>query len=280
VQRIVVLGDSLTFGIAVDDGERFTDVLGRRFSGLEVINLGVTGYGTDQELRVLELEGFRYQPDIVMLVVTLSNDLQDIGYTRRDLPKPYYLLENGEPRLWKPRLTWDVRLRSASYLAEFLFQQMRDRVQVARWARVPGAGDPLPLFTALVQRMANESAQRGVHFFAVLAYSRHDLQTEPTEPERLAVTALGAAHIVMLDSYAPLAPRVRAGETLYLPEQPDAIHWNARGNAVISETIGRMLIRQGWLSSQVGTQIPSDDVAPRVDPEDLRNDRAREINRH
>src|SRR5262249_24805283 len=37
VRRAVVVGDSVTFGILVDDGERFTDTLPAHFDRLEVI---------------------------------------------------------------------------------------------------------------------------------------------------------------------------------------------------------------------------------------------------
>jgi hypothetical protein len=72
----------------------------------EVINLGDAEYGTDQELRLLETEAFRYQPDVVLLTVCVFNDLEDIGYKRLySQPKPHYSLEGGSLRLWKPVMT-------------------------------------------------------------------------------------------------------------------------------------------------------------------------------
>jgi len=89
IRRAVAIGDSFTFGTNVDDGERFTDVLPRRIDHLEVVNLGVAGYGTDQELRVLEIEAFRYQPDVVIFTICVFNDLDDISYDRLySWPKP------------------------------------------------------------------------------------------------------------------------------------------------------------------------------------------------
>jgi len=54
-RRIVALGDSFTFGVAVDYGERFSELLERDVEGLEVVNLGINASGTDQHLRVLEV---------------------------------------------------------------------------------------------------------------------------------------------------------------------------------------------------------------------------------
>lgn len=68
VFRIVVLGDSFVDGYTVQAQNRLTEVLeaslGPRF---EVVNLGVPGYSTDQELLLLEQEGWKYEPDLVVL---------------------------------------------------------------------------------------------------------------------------------------------------------------------------------------------------------------------
>lgn len=58
-RRVVVLGDSFTFGQAIDDETLFTTQLERRLNqsrpddSFEVINAGVPGYGTAQELIML-----------------------------------------------------------------------------------------------------------------------------------------------------------------------------------------------------------------------------------
>src|SRR5262249_34185847 len=94
--RVVVVGDSIAFGYGVADEQTFSAVLERLDSRLEVINLGVQGYGTDQELVKLETEGLAYRPDVVILDVCLANDFLDnarsvnFGY-----PKPYFRHEGG-----------------------------------------------------------------------------------------------------------------------------------------------------------------------------------------
>lgn len=68
VFRIVVLGDSFVDGYTIPVQDRFTEVLEANLkSQAEVINLGVAGYSTDQELLLLEQEGWKYAPDLVVL---------------------------------------------------------------------------------------------------------------------------------------------------------------------------------------------------------------------
>lgn len=79
--RIVVLGDSFMEGYSVNLQDSFSRVLEDRLSDQgresEVINLGVGGYGTLQELLVWESEGKQYQPALVLLGVYLGNDLSN-----------------------------------------------------------------------------------------------------------------------------------------------------------------------------------------------------------
>ena len=66
-QRILVLGDSFTFGTDVSDDETFSHDLEAALPNTEVLNLGVQGYGQDQMLLYLQEEGVKYHPDIVLL---------------------------------------------------------------------------------------------------------------------------------------------------------------------------------------------------------------------
>jgi len=84
-----MLGDSVTFGSGVRDDGTFCALRAWRY---DVVNLGVEGYGTDQELLQLEHEGLAYHPDVVVLNFTVANDIWNVRSRRDDvtrLPKPY-----------------------------------------------------------------------------------------------------------------------------------------------------------------------------------------------
>src|SRR5271167_1127886 len=66
-ERILVLGDSFTFGTDVSDDETYSHDLESALPNTEVLNLGVQGYGQDQMLLYLKEEGVKYHPDIVIL---------------------------------------------------------------------------------------------------------------------------------------------------------------------------------------------------------------------
>ena len=66
-QRILILGDSFTFGTDVSDDETYSHYLESALPNTEVLNLGVQGYGQDQMLLYLKEEAVKYHPDIVVL---------------------------------------------------------------------------------------------------------------------------------------------------------------------------------------------------------------------
>jgi hypothetical protein len=102
VARVVVLGDSQAWGYGVGDDETIAaqletllaaDARGRR---TEVVNLGVSGYGTDQAFLKFLIDGLRYAPDEAVFVV-FKNDLVENATTRYwGIEKPRLFLRGGE----------------------------------------------------------------------------------------------------------------------------------------------------------------------------------------
>ena len=103
VFRVLIIGDSVTFGAIVPPETIYPRVLEKEMQkegyNVEVISMGYGGWGTDQQLEALKLEGIRYQPDLFINQFT-ANDLSDNqfykqGSNRRKKPFAYHL-EDGE----------------------------------------------------------------------------------------------------------------------------------------------------------------------------------------
>ncbi len=110
---VLVLGDSFTFAVGVSDADTFCGVLDRIYDNINVVNGGIIGYSTDQE--VLFLEEYRRirKTAGTVLVTFLSNDLIDnaLAYPLQAVQaKPYFKVQSGRlvlehvpvPRTTKP----------------------------------------------------------------------------------------------------------------------------------------------------------------------------------
>lgn len=71
--RILVLGDSFTWGYGVEDNEIYTEILETILPETEVINLGVTGYSLQQEILYFKRKGLEYSPDLVVVGFCLND---------------------------------------------------------------------------------------------------------------------------------------------------------------------------------------------------------------
>jgi hypothetical protein len=65
-------------GVNVKSEETMPKMLEKQLKGFEVYNMGVLGFGPDQELNVLEKYGFSYKPDMVIEGICSLNDSGDI----------------------------------------------------------------------------------------------------------------------------------------------------------------------------------------------------------
>lgn len=230
-RRAVALGDSFTFGVGVDDGERYTDVLNARCRGWEVVNLGVAGYGTDQELRLLEVEAFRYEPELVLLTVYLGNDPEDI---RHDLlysqPKPYYTLDGDLLKLVPPKETIVHRLRNLSYLVEFVYRRLIDADRQSHLAQEWADADPIPLFKRIVRRIAEVTSEHGARLVVVLVYDSEQTAGGLSARDKQLRLFFSKAGIETVDTYELF----QAEGGLY---GNDLVHWNAQGHKLVARML-------------------------------------------
>ncbi len=78
--RVLILGDSFAFGVGLEVGERFSDLLDASLPGdVDVVNGGVPGWGTDQEVLFYESSLRRLEPDVVVLTFLAQNDIVNNG---------------------------------------------------------------------------------------------------------------------------------------------------------------------------------------------------------
>jgi lysophospholipase L1-like esterase len=130
--RVMVVGDSFTFGNALDQENRYTDLLDARLHAVgdvEVINASAGGWNLDNESAFLRTEALQYEPDALVLAFVI-NDWVPNGYDRS---APVKMNLSADGRL-DARPSW---LRWLPYPVIFwlkspaLVAYLRDRVAAA-----------------------------------------------------------------------------------------------------------------------------------------------------
>lgn len=144
VYRIAVLGDSYSEARQVARDEAYWRLLPGELSAcgfqkgkqIEVLNFGVSGFGTAQEYVVLESQAIRYRPDMVLLQFTNGNDLRDNSFALDpEKGRPYYMLgADGKLRMDESFASSDEFMARASFKHELL-RKATDKSRVLQLVR-------------------------------------------------------------------------------------------------------------------------------------------------
>jgi lysophospholipase L1-like esterase len=263
--RIACFGESFTYGTDVPDGEDWPAKLARLDPRLEVLNMGVGGYGTDQVLLRMRRDCARLRPRGVLIGYMLENCLRNVNrwrtrlYVDTDMPvaKPRFILDaagglelvplsyasrvevyraaaSGElAEALAPHEFWtdDQPLLPLSSLSVLYTAQRA----IARRAWAPYYADldsePMRVTLALLEECYREALASGAEEACVLVFPTHqDLRTVRLGEDpywRAFVDELRRRGVPCEDTASWLV--AREGR-LY-----DGGHFNAQGNDAIAE---------------------------------------------
>jgi lysophospholipase L1-like esterase len=248
IKRILVLGDSFAWGYGVEESERFSQVLEESLD-VEVINAGVSGYSTDQELLWYRCEGIKYETDLVILVLAGN----DVGDNDRQLVstiyyKPKFVLEAGQLVLTgypvpktSPQGKFIYSLSQRSALAYFLVQRYFDLLTLygkikanSEHTSSPGSGintekEPFKLTISLIEEMRNIAESRNAKFMIVATDSWWNSPSRETYKDF--INALRTEGFLVLD--AESMPSFDPEEMLI----PDDGHWSREGHEFVADRI-------------------------------------------
>lgn len=182
--RVAVLGDSVTAGLGVAEEDRYSDVLQRRLSArctsgrIEVVNLGVHGYETVQEEKILRRMWDVVGPDLTVVGFYVNDP--NITYDHHALhpiPTPerlrpmvgklltFRLLEPPYDRTyrWLWRLpTHEETVRRAYDPTSRDWQAFVSSVNaIARWVHARGRRPPVAVFLADVEEARRHGMYEG-----------------------------------------------------------------------------------------------------------------------
>jgi hypothetical protein len=290
VFRVLALGDSFIEALQMQLEESFTSLLQReladRVSGrVEVLNASVSGWGTDDELKYLTSYGRRWKPDLVVVVMTLYNDINDNLRERFHTIREGALVEKSGVRAsfldYKvTQLKGLLATRSHAYQLLLRARRMRESRAEAQQLSMHVGGlfsesadermsRGLELTRLLLERIravVSGDGGRVVLVLIPLGVQLSDRQfeelsgtrrgsmsgSEIDRPQRQMKRIAERAGIAVID----LLPGFRAwaaggGAPLYLTRDG---HWDGPGHRLAARIVGAELVRQGLVPPLMETR--------------------------
>lgn len=254
VCRVLGLGDSQTMGIGVERDDTYLSILQTRLqsrtpqSRIEVINAGVPGWGTSQELARLEHMGANLEPDIVIVGVG-TNDTRDSFKSGLYRISDSGTLEStplDKRPQWFPERQLITRLPGYDYLANnsAIFNWIRAIYTRSRAGDLTPEVSPDVLYQddwlqleALLMRQMNVIASeiKARLIFVLIPSAEPGQIRESIAPYQQICTQEKLACLNIADAV------IDSGLTRDEIRYPNDPHWRPRGHLLIAEALDQFL---------------------------------------
>ncbi len=105
-EKILLVGDSVMYGLGIQDNETTAYYLDQEIPDYQVLNLGVGGYGIGQYFLRLKKFISQLKPKLIGVMICTGNDIRNTqtnvsyGYS-----KPLFKIEEGELKTFEPRIS-------------------------------------------------------------------------------------------------------------------------------------------------------------------------------
>jgi len=264
-RRILVLGDSFAWGYGVEAEERFSGLIEAERPVWEVVNAAVAGYGTDQSFLYLSEEGLRFEPDVVLLLLTGNDFRNNIAVEEYWRFKPRFTLQGGRLVLTNtpvPRASVSQRLERFFYGRTYAWSKAYRGYQRLRGTyRASVLG--LPSFSS-----GSEQAEVTAELLRACSRLCREHECEFVLVSVPMPRAKRAVALEVADSesfpYLPLDGRLlRSPAPVTFPHDE---HWNPAGHRLAADAISKLLIRLRIFAGRPSGATPDDSGESAAEP--------------
>ncbi|MFK7742595.1 MAG: SGNH/GDSL hydrolase family protein [Planctomycetota bacterium] len=260
-RRLLVLGDSFTEAVHVAEEEMFSRRLELARDDLEVLNAGVGGWGTVQQLLYLRDHGLKFEPDAVLLVA-YENDLSDNcisyspGIAARPWAKWHGTLAKGSLEVIEDyddaeflKFVLPVPLAGFLMRNSYLFYAVNERLwfnlnkdalrkqQDADLAALEEE-QTQKVFLALLQKVHSLCAANDIDLHVAMIPSLETVRAGKAPWHDQVGAACRADGIGFVSLLQPMVDGIASGRRLYFDED---IHWTHEGHAVAAQAMAPLL---------------------------------------
>jgi len=275
--RVLLLGDSFMEALQLPFESSFPSLVERLLAGrtgrrIEVVNASVSGWGTDDELQYLVTRGLKWKPDLIVVAMTLHNDIADNLRERFHTTRNGALVEQPTGLSVLEHTTIQVKTFLAARLHTYQLLVRARRLRETQGEAKKLSGHVVDLFrdpadpqitrgyeltSLLLQKMHGLASANGskltlvllplmvqlsdAQFAAFAASAAREL--DAGRPQRMLTGVGRRLGIEVID----LLPGFRkwmasGGENLYLERDG---HWNREGHRLAARIVAAELVRLG-----------------------------------
>lgn len=286
--RIIMIGDSYIIAKEVPVEKRASEKLESKLNNFsknanfEVINMGYGGFGPTSETILLEKEGSKYNPDIVIFAIFVGNDVSKIdfgiaGSVPKELFEKHSSLENVELKVTGTQKLKHFAFRN--YFTLTYFRLLKKRVEsldtqnaltdayysdITNVLNKQWSGDTNEKFAkldAIIRHLDRYSKENKIKLLVVLLpmreqvdrrkfdeflnktrISKSDLDT--TKIQKMLLNITQKNNIAVLDLLPEFSKR-NINNTFFF--EIDG-HWNEKGHELVADLIYKELLKNGYLS--------------------------------
>lgn len=263
--NILALGDSMQFGLGVDINDSYPKLIEKYFkdAGIElnVVNAGIPGYGTKQELAFLKSKGLIFDPKIILISYSIPTDFIDNTKTTCNVEiKDGYLVEKGVPGykiflnklntycLFKKAILNIPFLRSLVYnnFEQSVLDLFKPEYPVYLNESVAATEDifhelhnfakknDIPIVLILIPHRIQVETDRWTEIASKRGYSGYDL----LKPNNILSDIARNNNITVIDMLPYFHEEYIGGENLYFPTDN---HINEKGHEIVAHVLYKRL---------------------------------------
>lgn len=277
--RVLVVGDSFTFGYGVEEADGYVRVLERELVAanaslnIEVINAGVPAWWTDAYYLYLKTRGLALDPDVVVLGLFMGNDVDardarhaiwpetDAAGLPLAITSDRVRIDNGHRVRVKRRARWVIPVLRNSHLFQLLYtsgknigRQFSPKIQAKTLYQETYSAETEAIIVKvkkLIVAMATMTQAQNARFIVAMIPERTQVYNDRgkgrqsldyAKPQRLLAKFFTQEHIEYVDLLPAALAAAASDEPLYYTKDS---HFTRAGYLVAGRELARGIIAKG-----------------------------------
>jgi hypothetical protein len=241
VKRLMVLGDSFTFGMYINDSETLTSFLQKKLgNGYEVYNFAIPGWGIDQMYLAYKEYVGKINPDYVVVVYIDRDILRAFeSYRRGEGTKPSFEVVKGH-----------LESRAGTKLGVLDWMAKNSLIINKFYNRLFKRYECLDIAESIFSNLSHETIRRGEHMMVVRYPTKDEVRTGQ-ENMTFDLKGFFASNGIkyfdpeksMRSAYVGIHDAGKLPDNFYLKFDP---HPAREGNEFIASYILKVMSKLGW----------------------------------